>query len=214
MATISTQDGVFTIGYEARADDGAKRHFEDQYTPDARIVFERRLDPLSFAERWREEHLRKVPDDSAPVRHGIFESISSSGLLAFLDQSEVEEYMSLNWRASASAAYSRVAIGKPQFLGWGHEPRPTISEIIHHSDHIAVAWVRTGGKSSDLILTRVSMAAGTAIQRVIAKRIPFTTSVSAANIGAKLIVVRHTAILEEGGDSDVVPYFLDIETAI
>jgi hypothetical protein len=214
MATISTRENVFTVGYEARAESGERRHFESRYAPDGRMVFVRRLDPLSFAERWREERRDESHNDSFARRHGIYERISPSGMLAFLDKSALEENVFLNWRVSGTSVYSRVAIGRAQFLDYGHEARPIISDIVHHGDYLGVAWVRLARKSNELVFTRVSVSAARGAEHLIAKDIPFTTSLSAANIGAKVIVVRHTAILKEGSDSDVVPYFLDIESAI
>jgi hypothetical protein len=214
MATISTHENVFTVGYEALADDGTKRQFQSQYAADGHVMFERRLDPLSFADRWREDRARTTREEGPPVPHGIYARVTPPGLLAFLDQSEMEDRMFLNWRVSASLAYSRVAIGTPQCLGAGREARPTISEIVHHGDYLGVAWVRTVGKTRDLLFTRARIADGTVTERAVASAVPFTTCVSAANIGREVLVVRHTAILKDGVDSDVVPYFFDIEAAI
>jgi hypothetical protein len=58
------------------------------------------------------------------------------------------------------------------------------------------------------------MADGTVAERILAHAIPFTTCVSAASIGGSVIVVRHTAMLRDGADADIAPYFLDFETAI
>lgn len=214
MATIATSENVFTVGYEARAEGGTNRHFESQYEADGRVVFERRLDPLSFAERWHKEHRCDSSNDTPAVRHGIYEKITPPGVLAFLDKSASEESVFLNWRVSADSVYSRVAIGKPHFLDYGRDARPIVSDIVYHGDYFGVAWVRRAGKTSELIFTRVGLAAATATERFLTKDIPFTTSLSAANIGSRVIVVRHTAILKEGSDSDVVPYFFHIETAI
>jgi hypothetical protein len=214
MATISTDDGVFRVGYEALAEDGAKRHFQNQYTADAHVIIERQLDPLSLAQRWREERQRRTAALDPAVRHGIYARITSPGLLAFLDQSEAEDHMFLNWRQASSVAYSRAAIGTPQFLEAGREARPTISDILDHDGYLAFAWVRTSGTTHDLLFTRVKMADGAVAEHVVAHDIPFTTCVSAANISASVIVVRHTAMLRDGADADVVPYFLDIETVI
>jgi hypothetical protein len=213
MATISTDDGIFTVGFEALAEDGAKRHFQSKYSADAHVIVERQLDPLSFAERWRDEHRRKTPAEGPAIRHGIYEQIALPGLLAFLDQSEAEDHIFLNWRQASSPGYSRAAIGTPQFLRAGHEARPIVSEIVHHDGCLGFAWVRTSGKTHDLLFTRVTMADGSVAEHSVALGIPFTTCVSAANIGATVIVVRHTAMLSDGADADVVPYFLDIETA-
>jgi hypothetical protein len=214
MATISTDDGIFTVGFEALAEDGAKRHFESKYTVDAQVIVERQLDPLSFAERWREEHQRTTTAEGPAIRHGIYEQIAPPSLLAFLDQSEAEDHIFLNWRQASSVAYSRAAIGTPQFLRGGRKARPTVSEIVHHEGYLGFAWVRTSGKTHDLLFTRVTMADGAVAEHIVGRGIPFTTCVSAANIGARVIVVRHTAMLIDGADADVVPYFFDIATAI
>jgi hypothetical protein len=96
------------------AEGGAKRHFQSQYTADARVIFERQLDPLSFSARWREERQRRTPAEGPAIRHGIYDRFTPPGLLAFLDQSEAEDYMFLNWRQASSASFSEPDVTRAQ----------------------------------------------------------------------------------------------------
>src|SRR4028118_1773656 len=115
MANLSTEGGVFTVGYEALGPDGKPAHFQSCYRPGGEAVFEHRQDPRPKGEISLERWKRRREEPPSQIREGIYRPSRFPNLLAFVDKLESEESVFLNWRFGSSSQYSRVAIGVPHF---------------------------------------------------------------------------------------------------
>src|SRR6478609_9597746 len=115
MASISTEGGVFTLGYEALSPDGQPGHFQSCFTPSGQVVFERRQDMRPREEIYMEGIYRRRKQPPSEIRAGIYRTRVFPDLLVFIDKLDDEDSIFLNWRRAPSCEYTRIAIGVPLF---------------------------------------------------------------------------------------------------
>ncbi|MGV3533710.1 MAG: hypothetical protein ACO1QR_15180 [Chthoniobacteraceae bacterium] len=159
MATISTEGGVFTLGYEALAPDGKPGHFQSCFSPEGAVIFERKQDMRPRSEIYMERMRRRRLEPPSETRAGIYRTRALPNLLAFIDKLDTEEGIFLNWRRAPSCGYARISIGLPYFYTSSPEPWPLVSEILFHEGVLAVAWVRPTGTAHELVFSKIHVDA-------------------------------------------------------
>ena len=210
MASISTDGGVFTVGYSTLDTDGKPCHFQSCYRPGGEAVFERRQDTRPEQEIYLERWKRRREEPPSEIREGIYHPSRFPNLLTFLDKLETEENIFLNWRFRPSDQYSRVAIGTPHFYTNRPDSWPCVSDILFHDGVLALAWVRPTGTAHELIFTQIKVEdAESRKDEVLDPKLRYVTMISAANIGAEVIVVGHRGI-RETSDARLVFHFTRI----
>lgn len=211
MARISTDGGVFTLEYGALRPSGEQGRFQSCYRPGCEVVFERREDTRPDEEYFLElfEHRRRKP--RSEVCEGIYPAARFPHLLTFIDKLEFEESIFLNWRLAPSSQYSRIAIGTPHFYTYGPEPMPAVSELLFHEGGLAFAWVRPTGKNHELVFTRLRVTdISSRRDEVLEPKLRYVTQISAANIGADVLVAGHRGVRDES-DARVLLHFTRID---
>lgn len=211
MATISTTDSVFTVGYQALGPDGKQGLFESCFQPGGEAVFEHRHDSRSLSERYRERPTGTRQHPTPQAFAGIYRTAQFPGLLVFVDKSEAEDRIFLNWRGIYSNKYERVEVGIPHFRTDCPTPCLCMSEILFHNGVLSLAWMRPIASAHELVFSRVSVdSPHDRIDEVLELALPSETKVSADHIGSQGIVVAHYGV-GDTGDSRIVVRFTPLD---